>query len=44
LENEVELGAWAVLSPDPRALFDDDPDSLWQRLDRKGQMRIAQVR
>jgi putative transcriptional regulator len=44
LENEVELGAWAVLSPDPRLLFDDDPDSLWQRLDRKSQMRIAQAR
>jgi putative transcriptional regulator len=44
LENEVELGAWAVLSPDPRLLFDDDPNSLWQRLDRKSQMRIAQVR
>jgi putative transcriptional regulator len=41
LENEVQLGAWAVLTPDARLLFDDDPDSLWQRLDRRSQMRIA---
>jgi putative transcriptional regulator len=43
LENEVQLGAWAVMTPDSRVLFDDDPDSLWQRLDRKSQMRIAQI-
>jgi putative transcriptional regulator len=43
LENEVQVGAWAVLTPDARILFDDDPDSLWQRLDRKSQMRIAQT-
>ena len=42
LENEVQLGAWAVLTPDARVLFDDDPDSLWQRLDRQSQMRVAQ--
>jgi putative transcriptional regulator len=43
LENEVQLGAWAVMTPDARVLFDDDPDSLWQRMDRKSQMRIAQI-
>jgi len=43
LENEVQAGAWSVLPPDPSPLFDDDPDSLWQRLDRKAQMRIAQL-
>ena len=43
LENEVQLGAWSVLTPDARILFDDDPDSLWQRLDRRSQMRIAQI-
>jgi putative transcriptional regulator len=43
LENEVQAGAWAVLMPDARVLFDDDPDSLWQRLDRRSQMRIAQI-
>ncbi|MGA2185252.1 MAG: YqgE/AlgH family protein [Bryobacteraceae bacterium] len=43
LENEVQLGAWSVLTPDARLLFDDDPDSLWQRLDRRSQMRIAQI-
>jgi len=43
LENEVQLGAWAVLKPDAGVVFDDDPDSLWQRLDRKTQMRIARV-
>jgi putative transcriptional regulator len=43
LENEVQVGAWAVMPPDARVLFDDDPDSLWQRLDRQSQMRIAQI-
>jgi len=43
LENEVQAGAWSVLTPDPRILFDDDPDSLWQRLDRQSQTRIAQI-
>jgi len=43
LENEIEMGAWAVLKPDAGVVFDDDPDSLWQRLDRKTQMRIARV-
>jgi len=44
LENEVQAGAWSVLTPDAHVLFDDDPDSLWQRLDRASQMRIAQIR
>ncbi len=44
LENEVQMGAWSVLKPDAGVLFDDDPDSLWERLDRQSQMRIAQVR
>jgi putative transcriptional regulator len=43
LENEVQLGAWAVMTPDARVPFDDDPDSLWQRMDHKSQMRIAQI-
>ena len=43
LENEIQMGAWAVLKPDAGVVFDDDPDSLWQRLDRKTQMRIARV-
>ncbi len=43
LENEVQAGAWMVMRPDAGVLFDDDPDSLWQRLNRNGQMRIAQI-
>jgi len=43
LENEVQLGAWAVMRPNADVLFDDDPDSLWQRLNRKTNMRIARV-
>jgi putative transcriptional regulator len=43
LENEVRMGAWAVMKPDARIPFDDDPNSLWPRLDRKGQMRTAQI-
>jgi len=43
LENEIQVGAWAVLKPDAGVVFDDDPDSLWQRLDRRTQMRIARL-
>jgi putative transcriptional regulator len=43
LENEIQMGAWAVLKPDAGAVFDDDPDSLWERLDRQTQMRNARV-
>lgn len=41
LEHEIALGAWTVMAPDPSLVFDDDPDSLWQRLNRRGQMRMA---
>ena len=32
LETELELGAWRVLPGTANAVFDPDPDSLWQRL------------
>ena len=43
LENEIQMGAWAVLKADSAVVFDDDPDSLWQRLSRQTQMRIARI-
>ena len=41
LEAEVRAGAWAVLHRRASVVFDDDPDSLWQRLTRESQMRMA---
>jgi putative transcriptional regulator len=41
LEAEVRLGAWSVLTNRSRAIFDEDPDSLWSRLTRESHMQIA---
>lgn len=41
LENEVEIGAWHILRADPGSIFDADPDSLWDRLAREAERRIA---
>lgn len=41
LEHEVELGAWEVLNARAAIVFDDDPDSLWSRLDELAHSRIA---
>ena len=41
LEAEVEAGAWSILTGSARIVFDDDPDTLWSRLTRESQMRIA---
>ena len=37
LEGELAAGAWAVVQPDAELLFDDHPETKWQRaLDRRG--------
>jgi putative transcriptional regulator len=42
LEHEVELGAWHILPGDMGNVFHPDPDSVWPRLIRRTEMRIAQ--
>jgi putative transcriptional regulator len=42
LEHEVELGAWHVIPADSGNLFHSDPDSVWPRLIRRTEVRIAQ--
>lgn len=41
LEREIELGGWSVLRATASLVFDDDPDSLWQRLQHQTETRIA---
>jgi putative transcriptional regulator len=41
LEHEVELGAWHVLPADAGNVFHSDPDSVWLRLIRRTESRIA---
>ena len=37
LEGEIAAGAWVVVEPDPDLLFDDHPETKWQRaFDRRG--------
>ena len=41
LEHEVELGAWHVLPADAGNVFHSSPDSVWERLIRRTEVRIA---
>jgi len=41
LENELDLGAWYIFQGSAKAVFDSDPDSLWQQLIRETELRIA---
>jgi len=43
LEHEVDLGAWLILPPDAASVFDADPDSVWPRLIRRTELRIARA-
>ena len=43
LEHEISLGAWKILQPDAGSVFDADPDSVWPRLIRRTETRIARV-
>ncbi|HEY6393542.1 MAG TPA: YqgE/AlgH family protein [Bryobacteraceae bacterium] len=42
LENEIDLGGWRVLPADAAMVFDPDPDTLWEKLIRRTELRIAQ--
>jgi putative transcriptional regulator len=41
LEGEVKLGAWHIFPASAASVFDTDPETLWSRLIRKTEERIA---
>jgi putative transcriptional regulator len=43
LEEEIKVGAWSVLNAAPKTIFDEDPDSLWDRLNRVAHSQIARL-
>ena len=43
LDAEVDAGAWHIRNADPSAVFDTDPDTLWERLSRRTDQFIARI-
>ncbi len=43
LDDEVDAGAWHILTGDANAVFDSDPDSLWDRLIRRSSLSVARL-
>jgi putative transcriptional regulator len=43
LDAEVDAGAWHIVKGDANAVFDPDPDSLWERLLRQSSLSFASV-
>ena len=43
LEREVAIGGWSVLRASASLVFDDNPDTLWQRLNHDTETSIASV-
>jgi putative transcriptional regulator len=43
LEREVELGAWYIFPGESALVFDPNPESLWSRLIRRTEERIAGI-
>lgn len=43
LEHEVELGMWHIFDSAPSLIFDADPSSLWLRLIKQTELRIARA-
>jgi putative transcriptional regulator len=41
LEHELDLGAWYIFQGSAKAVFDADPESLWERFIRETELRIA---
>lgn len=41
LKKEVALGMWFIFQADTAAVFDSDPDSLWPRMIRKTEQKLA---
>jgi putative transcriptional regulator len=44
LEAEIQVGAWTVRSGNANIVFDENPDSLWLRLNRESHTQIAETR
>jgi putative transcriptional regulator len=44
LDTEVDAGAWHIVKGDANAVFDPDPDSLWERLLRQSSLSFASLR
>jgi putative AlgH/UPF0301 family transcriptional regulator len=43
LRKEVALGMWFIFQADTDTVFDSDPDTLWQRMIRKTEEKLAYV-
>ncbi len=43
LDHEVQLGGWRIYPASAASIFDPDPSTLWERLIRQAEMRIAQA-
>ncbi len=43
LEHELELGAWYIFPGSAAAVYDADPESLWTRMIRETELRIARA-
>jgi putative AlgH/UPF0301 family transcriptional regulator len=43
LEHEVELGGWQVMPAAPAEVFHSDPESVWPRLIKRTEQRIARA-
>lgn len=41
LEDEIKVGAWSIVRATPKTIFDENPDSLWDRLNRQANSQIA---
>lgn len=41
LEKEIDLGGWSVLRATTEIVFDENPDTLWQRLQHDTTTRVA---
>jgi putative transcriptional regulator len=41
LRMEVELGAWFIFPADAGTVFNSDPDSLWSKMIRKTELKLA---
>jgi putative AlgH/UPF0301 family transcriptional regulator len=41
LRAEVQLGAWFIFPADTGTVFNSDPDSLWQQMIQKTELRLA---
>jgi len=41
LQMEVAMGAWFIFQADNDTVFNSDPDSLWQQLIRKTELKVA---